>query len=218
MDSRTADWTPGLGDASTVLVRPDDDLRPERIRAALLEETPASQAVIVSYEQSVEDWLSTRQGAEMESVAFLSVGEAVRSSAATTPTATAHSAPPMEATTVDGVADPTDLTALGLTIHQHLQEPQSAGGGGRILCLDSLTAVVEAGSVRRAFRFLHVLTRVVDSCGATAYYHADAALATEDFETLRVLFDAELHTHGSPDTSTWTLQPNSPRLIDGESS
>ena len=98
--------------------------------------------------------------------------------------------------TIDGVADSTDLTALGRTIHQLLQEAPSAGGG-LILCLDSLAAPVEAGSVRRAFRFLHILTRVVDSCGATAYYHADTALATEDLESLRVLFDAELHPRRS---------------------
>lgn len=199
------DWTTGLQGVSNLLVRPTERIDHETICARLSEELAAPQALVVSYEQSIEDWLANHQQHPLDSVAFVRVGEPVRSAAAATPTTppTAPDGDPI----IEGVADPTDLTTLGLTIQSQLQTFDTAGRGDIVVCVDSLPALLAPVSLPRAFRFLHLLTTLIKTHNATAHYHTTPELTSEALETLRPLFDAELDTHDSPDPSTWTLHP-----------
>ena len=98
-----------------------------------------------------------------------------------------------------------DLASLGLTIHSHLRAFHASGCGELMVCFDSLPALVDAVSLRRAFRFLHILTTLIET-GATAHFHFDSSLATSDFETLCVLFDGQLNTYSSRDPRMWTIE------------
>lgn len=209
MQAKRDGWESGRGDPRNVLVRLDEHINQETICARLFEEMAAPQAVVVSYAQSIEDWLSNHQRSALKSVAFVSVGETVRSTAAATPLA--PPTVPDREPIIEGVADPADLTSLGLTVQSQLKEFHESGRGELVVCLDALPALVGAVSLRRAFRFLHLLTALIDRYDATAYYHATPELAPETLETLRPLFDAELDTQNSPDPSTWTLHPCRPR-------
>lgn len=200
-------WAGGLEAASNILARSADQLERAAICRAFYDQFESPRSLVVSYDQSIEDWLTAHQHTPLESVAFVSVGEPVRSTTAATPTETpAPAALPMEPR-LDGVSDPTDLTALGLTIHSHLRE-FTESGDEIVLCFDSLSALAETVSLQRAFQFLHILTNLSRALGVTAHYHYDSTIPTQDLDTLRVLFDAELDTGNSHDTSTWTLGPN----------
>lgn len=198
-----------LEQARNILVRPDEWTDSTTICTKLLEGTPSPRAIIVSYEQSVEDWLLDTQRSALESVAFVSVGETVRSTAATTPTETLAPAGPGEGVRIDGVGDPTDLAALGLTILSHLEAFAESGDGEVVVCFNSLSALVEAVSFQQVFRFLHILTNLISVYNATAHYHYDDGLPTEDLETLRPLFDAEFGPEDSHDPGVWVLESTS---------
>lgn len=206
---REAAWGAILEQASNILVRPGEWTDQATICTTLFEGTPSPRAVIVSYEQSVEDWLSSSQRSALESVAFVSVGETVRSTAATTPTETAIPAGPDRRVRFDGIGDPTDLTALGLTIQAQLKAYDESGEGEIVVCFDSLSALVDAVPLQQAFRFLHILTNLTRAYDATAHYHYDDRLPTEDLETLRPLFDAEFGPEDSLDPAAWGLVSSS---------
>lgn len=203
MEPGESGWA-GLENASNILVRPTDQLERAAICRAFYDQFESPQSVVVSYDQSIEDWLATHQHTQLESVAFVSVGEPVRSAMAATPTESPTL--PTEPR-LDGVGDPTDLTALGMAIHSYLRE-FTTSGHEIVLCFDSLSALVEAVPLQRAFHFLHILTNLTRALGVTAHYHYDPTLAAQDLDTLRGLFDTELDTTNSHDTSTWTLKPN----------
>lgn len=215
METRESSWETGLGDARNILVRPDDRIAQETVCTALFEAVESPRAVVVSYEQSIEDWLSGHQTTDLESAAFVSVGETVRSTAATTPAESPMPAGPGGDPILEGVADATDLTTLGLTIQSHLQEFHEAGTGEVMVCFESVSALVEEVSLQRAFRFLHILTSIITAYGVRAHFHYGPSLSAQDLEILRVLFDAELDTHSSHNTSTWTLVPSSSATVDG---
>lgn len=62
-----------------------------------------------------------------------------------------------------------------------------------VVCLDSLTDLLQFESEETLSRFLHALTTRVNEAGATAHYHIDAHGHPEQvFETLSTLFDATI--------------------------
>lgn len=194
---------PAGGAARNILLPPAATLERELVRTTLFETLTAPRGVVVSHAQSIEDLLSGSSGGSLDSLTFVSVGEDVRSTATTA--GTSVSASPIADPTIEGVADETDLTGLGLTILHALREHAASGDGELVVWFDAISAVVAAASLRRAFRFFHILTNVVDTFDATAYYGSDD-LSNEDLETLRPLFDAELDTQGCLDSSTWTVR------------
>lgn len=148
---------------------------------------PDSNAIVVTYGKSAEEWLSDVQPATETTI--ISVGEATRSTATATPASTDVPPSPRGEPCIDGVGDPTDLTTLGLTIRDHLQPYAETENEETILCFDSINALLEAVPVSRAFRFLHILTVLVTRYDATAYYHLHPGLNQADLDTVRILFD-----------------------------
>lgn len=116
MELREAALGAMLGESRSTLVRAAGPSDQATICNRLINTTDSPRAIIVSFERSVEEWLSDTQQSALDAVAFVSVGESVRSTTATTPTDTTGPAGPGEHVRIDGVADPTDLTTLGLTI------------------------------------------------------------------------------------------------------
>lgn len=74
--------------------------------------------------------------------------------------------------TVDGVADPADLTRLGITLTRRLEEWES-NPYPTVLCVDSLTELLQYVELRRLFRFIHVLQNTLVRVDGLAHYHLD---------------------------------------------
>ncbi len=91
---------------------------------------------------------------------------------------------------VEGVANPTNLTGLGIKVSEYLTEWE--GNGNRsVICFDPLTVLLQyAENVQTTFKFLHTLIERVQAAQARACYkimpsaHDDRTVAT-----LSSLFD-----------------------------
>jgi hypothetical protein len=114
----------------------------------------------------------------------------------------AEVAPPW---TVDNVENPGNLTGLGIALSESLQEHTYAGDGpGTRLCFDSLTVLLQYADVKRAFRFLHVVTGRVKTADGVGHYHLDpAAHDQQTLATIKGLFDAIVTVD---EAGEWTVQ------------
>ncbi|QLH83733.1 DUF7504 family protein [Halosimplex pelagicum] len=89
------------------------------------------------------------------------------------------------------VTDPTDLTGVGIAVGEWLRACDA--DERPVVCLDSLSTLLQYADLERAFRFLHALVAQVRSAGATAYVSVDPGAHDEaTLATLRTLFDAVL--------------------------
>lgn len=95
----------------------------------------------------------------------------------------------VEDVSVTSISDPSDLTGLGIKMNQCLSGWQDAPVDV-VVCFRSLTTLLQYASLQRSFRFLHVLTRRIQSFGARAHFHIDPqAHSRKEMATLRNLFD-----------------------------
>lgn len=90
---------------------------------------------------------------------------------------------------IASVSSPGDLTGLGMRISDCLEA--WAGDENRtVVCVDSLTTVLQYVDAKRAFQFLHVLLARLESVGAAAHVHLDPrAHDDRTVATLSSLFD-----------------------------
>lgn len=87
------------------------------------------------------------------------------------------------------VPDPTDLTGVGIAVGEWLRARDD--DERPVVCLDSLSTLLQYADLERAFRFLHALVAQLRSAGATAYVSVDPGAHDEaTLATLRTLFDA----------------------------
>ncbi|HMB49906.1 MAG TPA: hypothetical protein VKM69_04515 [Natronoarchaeum rubrum] len=90
---------------------------------------------------------------------------------------------------VASVTDPADLSEIGIEISGFLSDAPSEGGE-TIVCVHSLTELLNHTDLERAFRFLHVLAGRVSAADAVAHFHVDpTAHEPRDLNTLAALFD-----------------------------
>ena len=182
-----------VGDASNVLlVAPSldsthvDDACMEFLTVA----DPGEEDVLsISFNQSVDDaidaWRS-HAGTLPARLAVVSVGEETRSASAQGTTLSGAQG----TVTVDTVANPSDLTGIGIAVSGHLSA-WAEDDRQAVVCLDSLSILLQYVDLKRAFRFLHVLTNRVEAVGATGHYHIDPTVHDEStVGTLMQLFDA----------------------------
>jgi len=168
----------------------------------LLSAVPTSRANVlgVTYESPGTNRLNTWEFEEETParISLINVGDFTRSSASR-PSKNAH---PPERVEVNTVLDPSDLTTLGIRISEQLSEWGSTDEQP-VVCFHSLTALLEATELNRAFRFLHLLTRRLSSAGGIAHFHLDPETCDEKtVETLRPLFDAVLEID---EDGTWSM-------------
>lgn len=154
---------------------------------ALLPSTPAiTNALTITYTRSTEQVISEWRDRVADLPAcfgVIDIGGTARSQAASPAVAESYSV---------ATESPRDLTGLGITVSQYLEE-WSGNGNQTVVCFDSLTALLQYASVDRVFRFLHVFTRRVQVVDAVAHYHLDPdAHATEDMAALKSLFDEQI--------------------------
>jgi hypothetical protein len=102
--------------------------------------------------------------------------------------------------TVKRVGDPSDLTRVGITVSRLLGEiGDDAGRDGEsrddrdsrpVVCVDSLSEMLQYVERGRLFRFLHLLKNRIENAGATGHYHMDpAAHEREVVAVFESLFD-----------------------------
>lgn len=131
-------------------------------------------------DRRLEVW--KRRGDLPRKVAVLSVEQARGAAAAESTGATRG--PGGSTISTATISEPGDLTGIGIKVNQCL----SAWEDDDVrtdLCFDSVTTLLQYVDTRRAFRFLHVLSRRVQSVGALAHYHVDPG--AHDEQTLATI-------------------------------
>jgi hypothetical protein len=118
-----------------------------------------------------------------EKVAVLSAEQA-RGAVATDGATTSTTGPGGSTVTTATVSDPSDLTGVGIKVNQCLSAGEDDDARTDV-CFDSVTTLLQYVDTRRAFRFLHVLSRRVRSVGALAHYHIDPG--AHDEQTLATI-------------------------------
>lgn len=97
------------------------------------------------------------------------------------------------------ISSPSDLTHVGISVVGFLDS--WAGSAERVVaCVHSLTTLLQYADLKKAYRFLHVLTGRMNEAGALAHYHMDpTAHDDRTLAILKSLFDAviEVGTDGT---------------------
>lgn len=140
---------------------------------------------VQSPDERLERYRSTSEAEAPARVGFVDAGDSTRSAAAVA----GSSATPADAISVRTVSNAGDLTDLGIKLSTYLSE-WSPDGRRIVVCVHSLSTLLQYADLQRVFRFLHVLTGRVRSADALAHYHMDpAAHDGQTRNTLSTLFD-----------------------------
>lgn len=148
--------------------------------------------LLVSLTQQADDRLAVvrnRFGRLPEHVGVVSCTDQYGSTISTDSPAAATSASRSDggetSISVDVVEDPSDLPKLGIAITRMAEGLRTAGG--IVVCVHSVTALLQYAEPQRVFRFIHVLQNQLDG---VRHYHMDSdAHDRQTIATLRPLFD-----------------------------
>lgn len=162
----------------------------DRTCAGLLEGDtgPPDCGLWITYTQSPDEKLVRWQNCDSEALpakrGIIAVGDQTQSAAPSSDITTWPASSVMRT-----VADPTDLTGLGIEVSKFF-EAWDVPDGQFSMCFDSITPLLMYVSVDRAYRFLDVLTSRVEALGGTAHYHIDPdAHGVRTVSRLTSLFD-----------------------------
>jgi hypothetical protein len=93
------------------------------------------------------------------------------------------------ALTIEKVSTPTDMTAIGTRLTEHLTTwAEKSPDRQTVVCLDSMTVLLQYTGVEQTYRFLDAVTETVAANDAIAHCHMDPTAA--DRETVRTLVGA----------------------------
>ncbi|WP_135855069.1 DUF7504 family protein [Halorussus salinus] len=181
------------GDKNVLVHVPPLDDKGDAATLGFLTQTPPRETnvLVISYIRSADEWLRTWLDYAGESPAHLGiirVGETTRSAT----TASASDSPSHSPSVIETVANPRNLTDLGITISEYISD-WDENPYQTCVCFDSLTALLQyTENVQTAFRFLHTVVGRVKTANARACYqitpdaHDDqtVALITGLFDTV----------------------------------
>jgi len=139
--------------------------------------------LVISYSRDSDAWLRNWRrttGERPPEFGFVNVGVTTRSAASAPksgPTArsalTARSPSPGDTLPVAAaVSDPTDLATVGVRASEYLETWREEDRRSVVL-LDSLTGLLDAVSLDRAARFVHLLGGRIESVDGRGYFLAD---------------------------------------------
>lgn len=122
----------------------------------------------------LEHW-RTHVDADLPSnVGVVAVGDRTRGAAAVDTATGPVAIPGADADVrVSTVASPADLTGVGMAASDLLSRWE--GDGRTVVCLDSLTTLLQYTDARRSYRFLHALLGRLDATPGTVHAHLDPA-------------------------------------------
>lgn len=104
--------------------------------------------------------------------------------------------PQPDGVTVEHISTPSDLTGLGITIGELLGQ----WDGPVVVCVDSLTAMLQYVELETAYEFLHAVTGQLYAADARAHFHIDpTAHDPETVDSIASLFDAVVEFGDGPD-------------------
>lgn len=179
------------GAASALLLAPAfDDADAEACADHLTRHEPERTNLLAvtlggTADERLDVWRSRVPGRLPARVGVVTAGDGTRSAAAGPDPATAPGA-----VSVSRVADPADLTGLGIRIGEFLSA-WDGDDNGTVVCFESATTLLQFVELRRAFRFLHLLEKRVASAGGSIHVHMDPGAHDErTVATIRSLFDA----------------------------
>jgi hypothetical protein len=106
----------------------------------------------------------------------------------------------VDGVTVETISSPSDLTGLGIAIGEFIGEAE----GDPVVCVDSLTAMLQYVTVETAYEFLHTITGQLYAADASAHFHIDpTAHDDQTVDSIASLFDAVVTLGGDePETRT----------------
>ncbi|MFB6180230.1 MAG: hypothetical protein ABEI77_10970 [Halorientalis sp.] len=166
------------------------------------EDPPSATVLGITYRQSPAEWIEdweTDTGTAPAHGLVISVGDRTDLDVNGTAPETA------DRWAVETIENASDLTGLGIELSEFLASAHEAEGVERPrLCFDSLTALLQYADLKRAFRFLHVVTGRVKSANGVGHYHLDPDAHDEQtLATIKGLFDAVVEVD---ETGGWTVQ------------
>ncbi len=92
--------------------------------------------------------------------------------------------------TCDHLTDPSNLTQIGINLTSTLSDWE-ATQNQTMICIHSISSLLQYVPLNRVFQFLHKITLEVDQTNAVAHYHMDpSAHEPETIGKLRQLFDS----------------------------
>lgn len=115
---------------------------------------------------------------------------------------------------VHEVSDPTDLTGVGIAVGEWLRARD--GDERPVVCLDSLSTLLQYADLERAFRFLHALVAQVRAADARAYASVDPGAHDETtHSTLATLFDGVRSAEGATAAAPGEMSAADTAVADG---
>ncbi|WP_159901459.1 RAD55 family ATPase [Salinirussus salinus] len=97
---------------------------------------------------------------------------------------------PTDSESVTYVSSPTDMTGIGISFSEFLEEFYERGYRRNRVLLDSLSTLLMYTDLQTVFQFMHVFTNRVEDAGALGLYVVDStAHDPETMNTLTQLFD-----------------------------
>lgn len=160
----------GQGGTHAVLARPADAGASSYCRDRLAAGPATAPVVVLADEVSDRGAATARRGRQGVVIA---VGETLRSAADTDPNGAEPPTPPAT------VSTPGDLAAVGRTVDEYLTA-WSASGYRPVVCVDSLSGLLEYGSVQGAYRFLFVLRRQLETVDGDLHVHVNPRAHEEE--------------------------------------
>lgn len=157
------------------------DDRVEDVCRQALEPDGGESVLWVSYTASPSDCFARLPALPDDRKAAVSVNSGTRSTAAAGGTAAGNVA----------VADPNDLTGLGIAVTDQLEPRMN-------VCFDSVTTMLQYAETKRAYTFLNSLLGHLWNANATAHFHFNPdAHDPETVAAITSLFDARIDADGT---------------------
>lgn len=202
----SAGLTGDLGRPSTVLLlAPALDNREDEACVDLLTVTePDDENVLtISFSQSPDDriglWEAHVDDRLPAKMGVIAVGDQRRSATVTSPSSPLGASGSVSVTVV---RDPGDLTGIGMRITDYLAEWER-DGNQVVVCIHSLTTLLQFTDLKRVFRFLHVLKTRFEAIGAVTHLHLDPT--AHDEQTVRVISQLADITAELDDDGGWSV-------------
>ena len=136
--------------------------------------------------ERLEHWRRHVESDLPSSIAIVAVGEGTRSATAG---ASIQMDLPGSHVQVATVQTPGDLTGISIAVERILST-WNTHGRSTVVCIDSLTTLLQYTDTRQGYRFLHQLLRSLTEEDATVHIHIDpGAHDTATLATMESLFD-----------------------------
>lgn len=162
-----------------------------------------SDVILVTLTQSARSRVGAlRDGIDIPParVGVVSVDERSRSGTAVRPA-------PSERLSVTPVGNPGDLTGIGIAITEYLSA-WADDGNRTVVCIHSLTALLQSVSPDRAFEFLNALLSRTTSRNVAVHVHLNPAAHDEQtVQTIATLFDTVVDATDESDPTITQIAP-----------